>query len=155
MCPIHRLFLEVRLVWTRPASLEMNVCLYTTQRNAFSLRIFYSGYPALSNGKCTSITFFWFPTQIFPTRYLRCPSAVTVNVLKKFLVVKFAIPNTHQVISFFMLTSFLPEDMCRNAMARYKTLEITQPYTSKWKYHYGKQTVALCGCFSRFLALNF
>ncbi|KAJ7371933.1 hypothetical protein OS493_022031 [Desmophyllum pertusum] len=28
--------------------------------------------------------------------YLRCPSAVTVNVLKKFLITKFAIPNTHQ-----------------------------------------------------------
>ena len=38
-----------------------------------------------------------FPPQIFPTRYLRCPSAVTVNVLKKFLAMKFAIPNTHQV----------------------------------------------------------
>ena len=35
--------------------------------------------------------------QIFPTRYLRCPSAVTVSVLKKFLVTKFAIPSTHQV----------------------------------------------------------
>ena len=40
---------------------------------------------------------FLFPPQIFPTRYLRCPSAVTVNVLKKFLAMKFAIPNTHQV----------------------------------------------------------
>lgn len=39
----------------------------------------------------------WMDKEIFPTRYLRCPSAVTVNVLKKFLVVKFAIPNTHQV----------------------------------------------------------
>ncbi|KAJ7371930.1 hypothetical protein OS493_022028 [Desmophyllum pertusum] len=38
----------------------------------------------------------WLENQIFPTRYLRCPSAVTVNVLKKFLVMKFAIPNTHQ-----------------------------------------------------------
>ena len=35
--------------------------------------------------------------QTFPTRYLRCPSAVTVSVLKKFLVMKFAIPSTHQV----------------------------------------------------------
>ncbi|XP_078376118.1 polycomb complex protein BMI-1-B-like isoform X1 [Oculina patagonica] len=34
--------------------------------------------------------------QIFPTRYLRCPSAVTVDVLKKFLITKFAIPSTHQ-----------------------------------------------------------
>ena len=39
----------------------------------------------------------FFSLQIFPTRYLRCPSAVTVNVLKKFLVMKFAIPETHQV----------------------------------------------------------
>jgi len=39
----------------------------------------------------------WMEKQIFPTRYLRCPSAVTVNVLKRFLVMKFAIPNTHQV----------------------------------------------------------
>lgn len=38
----------------------------------------------------------WNERQIFPTRYLRCPSAVTVNVLKKFLVMKFAIPSTHQ-----------------------------------------------------------
>ncbi|XP_022785918.1 polycomb complex protein BMI-1-B-like isoform X1 [Stylophora pistillata] len=38
----------------------------------------------------------WLENQIFPTRYLRCPSAVTVDVLKKFLVAKFAIPNTHQ-----------------------------------------------------------
>ncbi|KAJ7371924.1 hypothetical protein OS493_022022 [Desmophyllum pertusum] len=38
----------------------------------------------------------WLENQIFPTRYLRCPSAVTVNVLKKFLITKFAIPNTHQ-----------------------------------------------------------
>lgn len=38
----------------------------------------------------------WSERQIFPTRYLRCPSAVTVNVLKKFLVMKFAIPSTHQ-----------------------------------------------------------
>lgn len=38
----------------------------------------------------------WNERQIFPTRYLRCPSAVTVNVLKKFLAMKFAIPNTHQ-----------------------------------------------------------
>ena len=44
-----------------------------------------------------SLSFF----QIFPTRYLRCPSAMTVNVLKKFLVMKFAIPNTHQVIRQF------------------------------------------------------
>ena len=36
--------------------------------------------------------------QVFPTRYLRCPSAVTVGVLKKFLVMKFTIPPTHQVI---------------------------------------------------------
>ncbi|KAL9967558.1 hypothetical protein ACROYT_G025810 [Oculina patagonica] len=38
----------------------------------------------------------WNERQIFPTRYLRCPSAVTVNVLKKFLVMKFAIPDTQQ-----------------------------------------------------------
>ncbi|CAH3147657.1 unnamed protein product [Pocillopora meandrina] len=39
----------------------------------------------------------WSENQIFPPRYLRCPSAVTVDVLKKFFVAKFAIPNTHQV----------------------------------------------------------
>jgi len=39
----------------------------------------------------------WLENQIFPTRYLRCPSALTVSVLKKFLVTKFAIPHTHQV----------------------------------------------------------
>lgn len=33
--------------------------------------------------------------EIFPTRYLRCSSTVTVKVLKKFLVMKFAIPETH------------------------------------------------------------
>jgi len=33
--------------------------------------------------------------EIFPTRYLRCSSAVTVGVLKKFLIMKFAIPETH------------------------------------------------------------
>lgn len=38
----------------------------------------------------------WLENQIFPTRYLRCPSVVTVDVLKKFLLAKFAIPNTHQ-----------------------------------------------------------
>jgi len=38
----------------------------------------------------------WNERQIFPTRYLRCPSAVTVSVLKKFLAMKFAIPSTHQ-----------------------------------------------------------
>ena len=37
------------------------------------------------------------PGQVFPTRYLRCPSAVTVGVLKKFLLLKFTIPPTHQV----------------------------------------------------------
>ena len=35
--------------------------------------------------------------QIFPTRYLRCSSLVTVNVLKKFVITKFAIPETHIV----------------------------------------------------------
>lgn len=39
----------------------------------------------------------WMEKQIFPTRYLRCPSAMTVTVLKKFLIMKFAIPSTHQV----------------------------------------------------------
>lgn len=38
----------------------------------------------------------WNERQIFPTRFLRCSSAVTVDVLKKFLVMKFAIPSTHQ-----------------------------------------------------------
>lgn len=38
----------------------------------------------------------WNEKQIFPTRYLRCPSAVTVNVLRKFLAMKFAIPSTHE-----------------------------------------------------------
>lgn len=38
-----------------------------------------------------------FCLQIFPTRYLRCSSAVTVGVLKKFLIMKFAIPETHSV----------------------------------------------------------
>ncbi|XP_068670154.1 uncharacterized protein [Montipora foliosa] len=33
--------------------------------------------------------------EIFPTRYLRCSSSVTVEVLKKFLIMKFAIPETH------------------------------------------------------------
>ncbi|KAJ7371938.1 hypothetical protein OS493_022036 [Desmophyllum pertusum] len=33
--------------------------------------------------------------EVFPTRYLRCSSEVTVKVLKKFLVMKFAIPETH------------------------------------------------------------
>lgn len=35
--------------------------------------------------------------QIFPTRYLRCSSLVTVSVLKKFVITKFAIPETHIV----------------------------------------------------------
>ncbi|XP_031574292.1 protein suppressor 2 of zeste-like [Actinia tenebrosa] len=34
--------------------------------------------------------------QIFPTRFLRCSSTVTVGVLKKFLSIKFGIPPTHQ-----------------------------------------------------------
>ncbi|XP_031574285.1 polycomb group protein Psc-like [Actinia tenebrosa] len=34
--------------------------------------------------------------QIFPTRFLRCSSKVTVGVLKKFLSIKFGIPPTHQ-----------------------------------------------------------
>ncbi|XP_078378462.1 uncharacterized protein LOC144661535 isoform X1 [Oculina patagonica] len=33
--------------------------------------------------------------DVFPTRYLRCSSEVTVKVLKKFLVMKFTIPETH------------------------------------------------------------
>ncbi|XP_067021559.1 polycomb complex protein BMI-1-A-like [Acropora muricata] len=33
--------------------------------------------------------------EIFPTRYLRCSSLVTVSVLKKFVITKFAIPETH------------------------------------------------------------
>jgi len=33
--------------------------------------------------------------EIFPTRFLRCSSEVTVKVLKKFLIMKFAIPETH------------------------------------------------------------
>ena len=40
---------------------------------------------------------FTFASQVFPTRYLRCSSEVTVKVLKKFLVMKFAIPETHIV----------------------------------------------------------
>ncbi|XP_001635659.2 polycomb group RING finger protein 2 [Nematostella vectensis] len=34
--------------------------------------------------------------QIFPTRYLRCTSSVTVSVIKKFLTIKFGIPPTHK-----------------------------------------------------------
>ncbi|XP_068716208.1 uncharacterized protein [Montipora foliosa] len=33
--------------------------------------------------------------ELFPTRYLRCSSSVTVSVLKKFVTMKFAIPETH------------------------------------------------------------
>jgi len=39
-------------------------------------------------------------SQIFPTRFLRCSSEVTVKVLKKFLIMKFAIPETHNVSIF-------------------------------------------------------
>ena len=39
-------------------------------------------------------------SQIFPTRFLRCSSEVTVKVLKKFLIMKFAIPETHSVSIF-------------------------------------------------------
>ena len=51
---------------------------------------------------CTryNLEFYVIRSQIFPTRFLRCSSEVTVKVLKKFLIMKFAIPETHNVSIF-------------------------------------------------------
>ncbi|XP_074624078.1 uncharacterized protein LOC141882039 isoform X2 [Acropora palmata] len=55
--------------------------------------------------------------EIFPTRYLRCSSLVTVSVLKKFVITKFAIPETH-ITEIIRSDEILDDDLTMKEVCR-------------------------------------
>ncbi|KAK3720047.1 hypothetical protein QZH41_015451, partial [Actinostola sp. cb2023] len=83
--------------------------------------VVYKLVPGFYQGNCvqciTKNPLFNVSRQVFPVRYLRCSSQVTVNVLKKFVLTKFGIPLSHEA-EIIRCDEILTDELTINEISR-------------------------------------